>query len=99
MAEAYAWADIVVHRVGERYQYRPNAVDDHQTRNGEHMVKAGAAILIPQQKLTSDVLAETLKDLAGDRKRILTMAQAARSLARPDATERVVNYCLEAANG
>jgi UDP-N-acetylglucosamine--N-acetylmuramyl-(pentapeptide) pyrophosphoryl-undecaprenol N-acetylglucosamine transferase len=27
------------------------------------------------------------------------MAKAARSLARPDATERVVNYCLEAANG
>jgi UDP-N-acetylglucosamine--N-acetylmuramyl-(pentapeptide) pyrophosphoryl-undecaprenol N-acetylglucosamine transferase len=45
------------------------------------------------------VLAETLKDLATDRKRILTMAKAARSLARPDATERVVNYCLEAANG
>ena len=27
------------------------------------------------------------------------LAKAARSLARPDATERVVNYCLEAANG
>lgn len=112
MAEAYAWADIVVCRAGALTVSElcaagvgavlvpfPHAVDDHQTRNGEHMVKAGGAILIPQQKLTSNVLAETLKDLAGDRKRILTMAQAARSLARPDATERVVNYCLEAANG
>ncbi|MDX5335754.1 MAG: undecaprenyldiphospho-muramoylpentapeptide beta-N-acetylglucosaminyltransferase [Marinobacter sp.] len=112
MAEAYAWADIVVCRAGALTVSElcaagvgavlvpfPHAVDDHQTRNGEHMVKAGAAILIPQQMMTPDVLAETLKDLAGDRERILTMATAARSLARPDATERVVNYCLEAANG
>lgn len=112
MAEAYAWADIVVCRAGALTVSElcaagvgavlvpfPQAVDDHQTRNGEHMVKAGAAILIPQQMMTPDVLAETLKDLAGDRERISTMATAARSLARPDATERVVNYCLEAANG
>ncbi|MET4025329.1 UDP-N-acetylglucosamine--N-acetylmuramyl-(pentapeptide) pyrophosphoryl-undecaprenol N-acetylglucosamine transferase [Marinobacter sp. MBR-99] len=112
MAEAYAWADIVVCRAGALTVSElcaagvgavlvpfPHAVDDHQTRNGEHMVKAGAAILIPQPKMTPDVLAETLKDLAGDRERISTMAKAARSLARPDATERVVNYCLEAANG
>lgn len=112
MAEAYAWADLVVCRAGALTVSElcaagvgavlvpfPHAVDDHQTRNGEHMVKVGAAILIPQHKMTPDVLAETLKDVAGNRERIMTMAKAARSLARPDATERVVNYCLEAANG
>ena len=45
------------------------------------------------------VEAETLGDLTKDRTRVMNMAKAARSLARPDATERVVNYCLEAANG
>lgn len=112
MAEAYGWADLVICRAGALTVSElcaagigailvpfPHAVDDHQTRNGQHMVKAGAAILVPQPRLTPEVLAETLKDLATDRKRILTMAKAARSLARPDATERVVNYCLEAANG
>ncbi|WP_396622603.1 undecaprenyldiphospho-muramoylpentapeptide beta-N-acetylglucosaminyltransferase [Marinobacter sp. W-8] len=112
MAEAYGWADLVICRAGALTVSElcaagigavlvpfPHAVDDHQTRNGQHMVKAGAAILVPQPKLKPEVLAETLKDLATDRKRILTMAKAARSLARPDATERVVNYCLEAANG
>lgn len=112
MAEAYGWADLVICRAGALTVSElcaagigavlvpfPHAVDDHQTRNGQHMVKAGAAILVPQPKLNPEVLAETLKDLATDRKRILTMAKAARSLARPDATERVVNYCLEAANG
>ena len=112
MAEAYTWADLVICRagaltiselcaagVGAVLVPFPHAVDDHQTRNGEHMVKAGGALLVPQHQLTPEALATTLKELAGDRSKILTMAKAARTLARPDATERVVNYCLEAANG
>ena len=112
MAEAYEWADLVICRAGALTVSElcaagigallvpfPHAVDDHQTRNGQHMVKAGAAILVPQSQLTPEVLAETLRDLTSNRERILKMAKAARSLARPDATERVVNYCLEAANG
>lgn len=112
MAEAYTWADLVLCRAGALTVSElcaagvgavlvpfPHAVDDHQTENGQHMVKAGAAILMPQPKMTPEVLAETLQDLAANRERILNMAKAARALARPDATERVVNYCLEAANG
>lgn len=112
MAEAYEWADIVVCRSGALTVSElcvagngavlvpfPHAVDDHQTQNAQQMVKAGGAILIPQPKLTAESLAQTLSGLAQDRNRILEMAKAAKTLARPDATERVVNYCLEAANG
>jgi UDP-N-acetylglucosamine--N-acetylmuramyl-(pentapeptide) pyrophosphoryl-undecaprenol N-acetylglucosamine transferase len=112
MAEAYEWADIVVCRSGALTISElcvagngavlvpfPHAVDDHQTQNAKQMVQAGGAILIPQPKLTAESLAETLTGLGQDRNRILEMAKAAKSLARPDATERVVNYCLEAANG
>ena len=112
MAEAYQWADVVLCRAGALTVSElcaagigavlvpyPHAVDDHQTRNGQQMVNAGAALLIPQSRLTPAVLAETLGDLAKDRARVMNMAQAARTLARPDATERVVNYCLEAAHG
>lgn len=111
MAEAYEWADLVLCRsgaltvselciagVGAILVPYPHAVDDHQTRNGQQMVAAKAAILIPQQKLSAELLADTLAELCSDRSRVTNMAQAARSLARPDATERVVNYCLEAAN-
>ncbi|MEX0603616.1 MAG: undecaprenyldiphospho-muramoylpentapeptide beta-N-acetylglucosaminyltransferase [Marinobacter sp.] len=111
MATAYGWADIVVCRAGALTIAElcaaglgailvpfPHAVDDHQTKNAEHMVQAKAAMLIPQPKLTADILAETLTDLLADRGRVQAMARAARSLARPDATERVVNYCLEAAH-
>lgn len=112
MAEAYNWADLVVCRSGALTVSElcvaglgailvpfPHAVDDHQTMNGQQMVNAQAAVLVPQSKLNPESLAETLLDLARDRFRVLNMAKAARSLARPDATERVVNYCLEAANG
>ena len=112
MADAYQWADLVLCRsgaltvselcaagIGAVLVPFPHAVDDHQTKNGEQMVAAEAAILIPQSKMTPAVLAETLGDLSRDRSRVTDMAKAARTLARPDATERVVNYCLEAANG
>ncbi|MBD3640877.1 MAG: undecaprenyldiphospho-muramoylpentapeptide beta-N-acetylglucosaminyltransferase [Marinobacter sp.] len=112
MAEAYSWADVVICRsgaltvselcaagIGAVLVPFPHAVDDHQTANARQMVDAKAAVLIPQPKLTPAVLAETLQDLAKDRTRVMNMAKAARTLARPDATERVVNYCLEAANG
>lgn len=112
MAEAYQWADLVLCRAGALTVSElcaaglgavlvpfPHAVDDHQTKNGQQMVGAKAAILIPQSKMTPAVLAETLGDLARDRSRVTDMAKAARTLARPDATKRVVNYCLEAANG
>lgn len=111
MAAAYSWADIVICRAGALTIAElcaaglgailvpfPHAVDDHQTKNAEQMVQVKAAMLIPQNKLTADILAETLTDLLADRGRIQEMARAARSLARPDATERVVNYCLEAAH-
>ncbi|SFR73376.1 UDP-N-acetylglucosamine-N-acetylmuramylpentapeptide N-acetylglucosamine transferase [Marinobacter daqiaonensis] len=111
MAEAYGWADLVICRAGALTISElcaagigavlvpfPHAVDDHQTRNASYMVKAGAAILMPQHKLTETLLADTLADLVGDRERMVDMARAARTLARPDATERVVNYCLEAAH-
>lgn len=112
MSEAYNWADIVVCRAGALTVSElcvagaaailvpfPHAVDDHQTRNAQQMVTAGGALLIPQPRLTAKALAKTLSELAGDRNRILEMATAAKTLGRPDATERVVNYCLEAANG
>jgi UDP-N-acetylglucosamine--N-acetylmuramyl-(pentapeptide) pyrophosphoryl-undecaprenol N-acetylglucosamine transferase len=111
MSEAYAWADLVICRagaltiaelcaagVGAILVPFPHAVDDHQTRNARFMVDGGAALMVGQSELKPESLAATLADLATDRPRLLAMAEAARKLARPDATERVVNYCLEAAN-
>jgi UDP-N-acetylglucosamine--N-acetylmuramyl-(pentapeptide) pyrophosphoryl-undecaprenol N-acetylglucosamine transferase len=107
MAAAYGWADVVLCRagaltiaelaavgVGALLVPYPYAVDDHQTVNSQYLVKAGAAILLPQAQLTVDRLKQVLIDLAIDRSRLLSMAQAARKLARPQATEQLVQACL-----
>lgn len=103
MAAAYGWADLAVCRagaltlaevtaagVGTVLVPYPHAVDDHQTRNAEYLVAAGAAVLQPQDSLTVAGLAELLAPLLGDRDRLRDMARQARALARPDATAEVV---------
>lgn len=80
-----------------------HAVDDHQTRNAAYLTNAHAAVLIPQLQLSVDKLVQTLRDFCStpsqwDRDKLLSMAKTARHLAKPDATSKVADYCLEAAN-
>jgi UDP-N-acetylglucosamine--N-acetylmuramyl-(pentapeptide) pyrophosphoryl-undecaprenol N-acetylglucosamine transferase len=109
MAEAYAWADLVVCRAGALTVAEltcaglasilvpyPFAADDHQTANAHYLEQHGAACLLPQDKLTPASLAELLRTLCNARQRLLEMAQAARRLARPEAAARVAELCLEA---
>jgi UDP-N-acetylglucosamine--N-acetylmuramyl-(pentapeptide) pyrophosphoryl-undecaprenol N-acetylglucosamine transferase len=109
MAEAYAWADIVVCRagaltlaelcaagVGSLLVPFPQAVDDHQTRNAEYLVERGAAQLLPQGESLADDLRIVLAQLSSDAPRRLAMAEAARALAKPDAAERVADIVLQA---
>ena len=78
----------------------PHAVDDHQTRNALYLTEAGAARLILQSELTPEALAQLLRELlSGGRDAFIKMATAARSLAKPDATQRVAETCLEVMHG
>jgi len=108
MAEAYAWADLVICRSGALtvaeiaaagvasvlvpFAY---AVDDHQTRNAEYLADAGAAVILAQSTLDAQILADALKPLLSDRNVLQTMAVAARSKALPQAAEKVVEACQE----
>jgi UDP-N-acetylglucosamine--N-acetylmuramyl-(pentapeptide) pyrophosphoryl-undecaprenol N-acetylglucosamine transferase len=110
MAAAYGWADLVLCRagaitvaelaaagVGAVLVPFPHAVDDHQSANARFLERGGAAVIAPQASLTAERLAELLRDLLGDRARLLAMAEAARRLAHIDAAERVAAVCLEQA--
>ncbi|MFO7604390.1 MAG: glycosyltransferase, partial [Gammaproteobacteria bacterium] len=111
MAEAYAWADLVICRAGALTIAElaaagvaavlipfPHAVDDHQTKNAQWLAKAQAARLLPQASCSLEVLRETLQGLlASGRAGLLNMAQKARQLAQPEATHDVARYCLEVA--
>jgi UDP-N-acetylglucosamine--N-acetylmuramyl-(pentapeptide) pyrophosphoryl-undecaprenol N-acetylglucosamine transferase len=107
MAGAYAWADLVICRAGALTVAElaaagvasllvpfPHAVDDHQTANARFLASAGAAILLPQDQLTPVRLAD-LRRLP--REQLLQMAEKARALARPEATQKVAETCARLA--
>ncbi|MDR2861407.1 MAG: undecaprenyldiphospho-muramoylpentapeptide beta-N-acetylglucosaminyltransferase [Syntrophobacterales bacterium] len=72
----------------------PYATDDHQTGNAEVLARAGAAILIPEARLTEESLAKAVLDLYGDREKIRIMEEKSRRLARVDAAARIIDECL-----
>ena len=73
----------------------PHAVDDHQTSNAKFLSERGAAVLLPQAELSAQRLAELIRGLT--RERLLDMAEKARSLGKPEATEAVARACMELA--
>jgi UDP-N-acetylglucosamine--N-acetylmuramyl-(pentapeptide) pyrophosphoryl-undecaprenol N-acetylglucosamine transferase len=75
----------------------PTATDDHQRRNAEALVAAGAARMIEQKDLTGDRLAADIVALAGDVQARRDMSSRARRLARPDAAKVIVDKVLELA--
>ena len=77
----------------------PTAADDHQKKNADVFVRAGAADLIEQKELTGALLAERLLALASDPGRRDEMSGAARRMARPDAAKRIVDRVLELVAG
>jgi UDP-N-acetylglucosamine--N-acetylmuramyl-(pentapeptide) pyrophosphoryl-undecaprenol N-acetylglucosamine transferase len=112
MADAYAWADLVVCRAGALtvaelcaagvpalFVPYPAAVDDHQTANAEAMAVAGCAAIVQERELTPLLLAELLRDWLQSRASLMQKAQTARSLAKPDSLRRITELCLEQAGG
>jgi UDP-N-acetylglucosamine--N-acetylmuramyl-(pentapeptide) pyrophosphoryl-undecaprenol N-acetylglucosamine transferase len=75
----------------------PTAADDHQRRNADVMVGAGAAEMIEQKDLSGEALAGRIAALVADPDRRGRMAAAARALARPDAARVIVDRALELA--
>jgi UDP-N-acetylglucosamine--N-acetylmuramyl-(pentapeptide) pyrophosphoryl-undecaprenol N-acetylglucosamine transferase len=107
MAEALAWADLVLCRAGALTIAElaaagvaallvpyPHAVDDHQTYNAQFLVQAGAARCVADSALTPEVLATLLREMCGSRAALLGMAQSARRVARPEAAQQLYEACL-----
>lgn len=107
MDEAYGWADLVLCRAGALTVSElaiagvasilvplPHAIDDHQSANAGFLDAAGAGIRVAQRELTPARLLELLKTL-NSREQLLNMANAARALARPEASETVARVCVE----
>jgi len=109
MAAAYAWADLAVCRAGAMTVtelqaaglgaiFVPLAVatDDHQTRNADVMVAAGAARVIQERDLTPETMAAAIGELVRDRAQLLKMADAARGTRVIDAAAQLADLCIAA---
>lgn len=113
MAEAYGGADLIICRSGALtvsevaaagvpaiFVPFPAAVDDHQTRNAEFLVREEAALLIQEKDLTPVRLASELRALIkAGRPRLLEMAEKARAVAITDADVRLADACIAEAGG
>ena len=104
MPTVYAAADLIVCRAGASTVAElavagvasvlvplPHAPGDHQTANARAMAEAGGAVLLADGDATPDRVRDTLDVLVRNRDARRRMAGAARSLARPDAAERVAD--------
>jgi len=96
-AGALTLAELAVAGLGALLVPFPHAVDDHQTRNAEVLVAAGAAELMQERDLDVQQLAQRLEALLGDRAKLMAMAEAARTLAKPDAAQVIAAACIESA--
>ncbi|MEW6997681.1 undecaprenyldiphospho-muramoylpentapeptide beta-N-acetylglucosaminyltransferase [Colwelliaceae bacterium BS250] len=106
MATAYEWADLVICRAGALtvselamagkpaiFIPLPHAVDDHQTKNAQYLVKQGGAKLIPQNEFNATTLAQKLNMLFSSETALRNMAIASKTASTPNATETVANIC------
>lgn len=111
LREVYAVTSLVVGRAGAGtvnecchlglpalFIPLPGTRGDEQTANARLVQAAGGAVLFPQVALTPQSLLESVRGLLADPTRLKAMGERARSLAVPDAADRIVALIVEAAS-
>lgn len=104
MAAEYRRADLVICRAGATtiaevtacgkpclFIPFPHAVDDHQRRNAEALLKKEACFMLLEKELTGESLAEMIRGLAADHELLRRTGEAGHSLARMDAAKIIVD--------
>ena len=107
MDRRYARADLVISRSGATTCAElaatgraailvpfARAAGDHQRVNARAFAAAGAAVVIDEPQLSGQTLSAAVRAIIDDRARLASMEQAARALARPDASARVTDLLL-----
>jgi UDP-N-acetylglucosamine--N-acetylmuramyl-(pentapeptide) pyrophosphoryl-undecaprenol N-acetylglucosamine transferase len=105
--EAYAAADLVVCRAGAMTLAEiaavgvpailvpfPYSAYDHQVKNAESLAERGAAVLIKDEELTGERLAQEVLRLLRDKEQLMRTSAHARTFARPDAAERIARSLI-----
>jgi UDP-N-acetylglucosamine--N-acetylmuramyl-(pentapeptide) pyrophosphoryl-undecaprenol N-acetylglucosamine transferase len=108
MATAYKRANLIICRAGATtiaevtatgkaciFIPFPHAVDDHQRRNAEALLKKQAGFMLLERELSGESLGRLILDLVSDPERIFETARNARGLARLDAARLIVDEMLK----
>jgi UDP-N-acetylglucosamine--N-acetylmuramyl-(pentapeptide) pyrophosphoryl-undecaprenol N-acetylglucosamine transferase len=77
----------------------PGAADDHQTKNAQALERHGAAKLIPEREWQAGRLAGEIRQFMDNPGEIGRMEEAARRLAKPEATRRIADLIEQLAAG
>ena len=109
MAAAYRDADLVLCRAGATtiaevtacgkaciFIPYPHAVDDHQRKNAEALLKQDACLMLLEQELTGERLAGEIVKMMSAPDRLSTIGKNARNMARLDAARIIVDEMLNA---
>ena len=75
----------------------PRAADDHQTKNAQAMVEAGAALMVRDADFTAEKACALIKKLAHDKDGLKRMGRKAKTLARPEAAAKIADGLLRIA--
>lgn len=110
MARVYRRADLVVSRAGATTLAElavmglpalvipfPYAADDHQTTNGQYYEKGHGCKVLRQATLSGEILARTISEYLQNTKELHTMSANMKTMAMPEATNRIVDECLRLA--
>ena len=105
MAEAYAWADLVICRAGAMTVSEliasktiailvpfPYAIDNHQTINAELLSKNGAGIIIQEASFSGEIIDQELLKLDSTKLREMTKKLELLSVPNPEAI--IADYLL-----
>jgi UDP-N-acetylglucosamine--N-acetylmuramyl-(pentapeptide) pyrophosphoryl-undecaprenol N-acetylglucosamine transferase len=112
MARCLSAADVVVCRAGASSLSEfealgkpsilipsPNVTENHQFHNAMTLKRAGAAEVIEEKELTSDLLIDLVSHLIENKPRLEKMSKAALNNAILDANERIYEIIMQAYTG
>lgn len=107
MVTACAAADIVVGRAGASSTAElavmgkpsilipyPHATDNHQQKNAEALVEAGASVLLLDEELSGEGLLAAVREILASPGRLATMGASAKEIAKPLAAETIVEAIM-----
>lgn len=107
MDQRYQWADLVLCRAGAStvaeiaacgkaalFVPLPTAADNHQLKNAQAMVRAGAGLVLEQKDISPSALAAEIQRLMHAPAEVARLEQAAARLASPNAVQDIAEHLL-----